>query len=266
MIMKNVLLKGTMCLAMLATSTGCFAQEKTSVNASFECYVRSDAANADKSFGTDAAKTEIINGTNKFYTMMTFAATQPNVGNRVKSATLRLVTYGFTGDNNVDLYAYDPAKVTVKPTYNTAKADIEEAMGKKAVGTFAMKGRKGMTIIHKNNTTTAYQNVAAWTNTIDLTDFMRGQTEKSVALLLAKQKYEENNAYCRTWTAHLAADQTMATTGTVIRKGDLVPLLTVEYESVYTLTVTDAKAATLVLPYDAKIPTGMRLIFPVLGV
>ena len=65
MIMKNVLLKGTMCLAMLATSTGCFAQEKTSVNASFECYVRSDAANADKSFGTDAAKTEIINGTNK---------------------------------------------------------------------------------------------------------------------------------------------------------------------------------------------------------
>lgn len=95
---------------------------------------------------------------------------------------------------------------------------------------------------------------------------MRGQTEKSVALLLAKQKYEENNAYCRTWTAHLAADQTMATTGTVIRKGDLVPLLTVEYESVYTLTVTDAKAATLVLPYDAKIPTGMCLIFPVLGV
>lgn len=92
--MKNVLLKGTMCLAMLATSTGCFAQEKTSVNTSFECYVRSDAANADKSFGTDAAKTEIINGTNKFYTMMTFAATQPNVGNRVKSATLRLVTYG----------------------------------------------------------------------------------------------------------------------------------------------------------------------------
>ena len=75
-------------------------------------------------------------------------------------------------------------------------------MGKKAVGTFSMKGRKGMTIIHKNNTTTAYQNVAAWTNTIDLTDFMRGQTEKSVALLLAKQKYEENNAYCRTWTAH----------------------------------------------------------------
>ena len=46
--MKNVLLKGTMCLAMLATSTGCFAQEKTSVNASFECYVRSDAANAAK--------------------------------------------------------------------------------------------------------------------------------------------------------------------------------------------------------------------------
>ena len=82
------------------------------------------------------------------------------------------------------------------------------------------------------------------------------------------QRYEQTRKlqWYKRGVAYLAADQTMATTGTVIRKGDLVPLLTVEYESVYTLTVTDAKAATLVLPYDAKIPTGMRLIFPVLGV
>lgn len=256
--MKNVLLKGTMCLAMLATSMSSFAQETKSVNASFECYVRSDATNAGKSWRTDAAKTEMVNGTNKFYTMMTFAAAQPNVGNRVKSATLRLVTYGYTGDNNVDVYAYDPAKVTEKTTYTTAQADIVTAMGKNAVATFAMKGRKGMTIIHRNNTAAAYQNVAAWTNSIDLTSFMRNQQEKNVAFLLAKQKYEENNAYCRTWTAHLAADQTMATTGTVISKEDLIPLLTIEYESVYTLKVTDAKAATLVLPYDAKIPEGVK--------
>jgi len=256
--MKNVLLKGTMCLAMLATSMSCFAQESTSVKASFECYVRSDAANAGKSWRTDAAKTEMVNGTNKFYSMMTFAAGQPNVGNRVKSASLRLVTYGYTSDNNIDIYAYDPAKVNEKTTYTTAQADIETAMGKNAIATFAMKGRKGMTIIHKNNTTSAYQNVAAWTNTIDLTDFMRSQTEENVALLLAKQKYEENNAYCRTWTAHLTADQTMATTGTVISKEDLIPLLTIEYESVYTLKVTDAKAATLVLPYDAKISEGVK--------
>lgn len=256
--MKNVLLKGTMCLAMVAMAMNGFAQEPTSAKASFECYVRSDAANADKSFRNDAAKTEIINGTNKFYTMMTFAAAQPNVGNRVKSATLRLVTYGFTGDNNVDIYGYDPAKVTAKTTYNTAKDDIEAAMGKDKVAAFAMKGKKGMTIIHRNNTTVAYQNVAAWTNTIDLTDFMRSQQAANVAFLFAKQKYEENNAYCRTWSAHLSADQTMATTSAVISKEDLVPLLNIEYESVYTLKVTDAKAATLVLPYDAKIPTGVK--------
>ena len=98
-----------------------------------------------------------------------------------------------------------------------------------------------------------YKEINAWTNTLDFTDFVKGLDTNTFSILLDKP----NNTAQTLFFTKDAKDFTNTKDETLsFSKDDLVPQLTVDYAlASHTLQVTDAGAATLVLPYNCLLYT-----------
>ena len=195
-------------------------------------------------------------GDTDFVGLMSFSLPAEVLGsnNEVKSASLRLVTERTKGSRTFSLYKYvDFAENT---NYKTEEEKLAAARTEaNLIGTYSAKGQ-GNKSFPLDAVSDDFKTVDAWTNTIDLTDYVKGLDTNSFAFLIE----HTNSADQLMFYTKETDDVTNAKDATLVfKKEDLVPQLTVVYtKKTYNLSVTEAGAATLVLPYETEIPEGVK--------
>lgn len=231
------------------------ADQKTDVSLpTADTWVRKDAAN--NNYGGKPTMELKSQGNTDFVGLMSFSLPAEVLGanNEVKSATLRLVTERPKGSREFRLYKYvDFAENT---NYKTEEGNLAAARTEaNLIGTYSAKGQGGKSFPN-DAVSDEFKTVDAWTNTIDLTDYVKELDTNSFAFLIEHTNSAEQLIFYTKETDDVtnAKDATL-----VFKKEDLVPQLTVVYtKNTYNLSVTDAGAATLVLPYETEIPEGVK--------
>lgn len=231
------------------------ADQKTDVSLpTADTWIRKDAAT--NNYGSKSTMELKSQGDTDFVGLMSFSLPAEVLGanNEVKSATLRLVTERPKGSREFSLYKYvDFAENT---NYKTEEGNLAAARTEaNLIGTYSAKGQGGKSFPN-DAVSDEFKTVDAWTNTIDLTDYVKGLDTNSFAFLIE----HTNSADQLMFYTKETDDVTNAKDATLVfKKEDLVPQLTVVYtKKTYNLSVTDAGAATLVLPYETEIPEGVK--------
>lgn len=231
------------------------ADQKTDVSLpTADTWVRKDAAN--NNYGSKTTMELKSLGNTDFVGLMSFSLPAEVLGanNEVKSASLRLVTERTKGSRTFSLYKYvDFAENT---NYKTEEENLAAARTEaNLIGTYSAKGQ-GNKSFPNDAVSDDFKTVDAWTNTIDLTDYVKGLDTNSFAFLIE----HTNSADQLMFYTKETDDVTNAKDATLVfKKEDLVPQLTVVYtKKTYNLSVTEAGAATLVLPYETEIPEGVK--------
>lgn len=231
------------------------ADQKTDVSLpTADTWVRKDAAN--NNYGSKTTMELKSLGNTDFVGLMSFSLPAEVLGanNEVKSASLRLVTERTKGSRTFSLYKYvDFAENT---NYKTEEENLAAARTEaNLIGTYSAKGQ-GNKSFPNDAVSDDFKTVDAWTNTIDLTDYVKGLDTNSFAFLIE----HTNSADQLMFYTKETDDVTNAKDATLVfKKEDLVPQLTVVYtKKTYNLSVTEASAATLVLPYETEIPEGVK--------
>lgn len=231
------------------------ADQKTDVSLpTADTWIRKDAAT--NNYGSKATMELKSQGNTDFVGLMSFSLPAEVLGanNEVKSATLRLVTERPKGSRTFSLYKYvDFAENT---NYKTEEENLAAARTEaNLIGTYSAKGQGGKSFPN-DAVSDEFKTVDAWTNTIDLTDYVKELDTNSFAFLIEHTNSAEQLIFYTKETDDVtnAKDVTL-----VFKKEDLVPQLTVVYtKNTYNLSVTEAGAATLVLPYETEIPEGVK--------
>lgn len=171
----------------------------------------------------------------------------------INKATLRLVSERAKGSRTINVYKYTSFEENT--IYDNESTNIASARtADNLICSFEAVGQDASIAVDalKNE----YKEINAWTNTLDFTDFVKGLDTNTFSILLDKP----NNTAQTLFFTKDAKDFTNTKDETLsFSKDDLVPQLTVDYAlASHTLQVTDAGAATLVLPYETEIPEGVK--------
>lgn len=231
------------------------ADQKTDVSLpTADTWIRKDAAT--NNYGSKTTMELKSQGDTDFVGLMSFNLPAEVLGSNydVKSASLRLVTERPKGSRTFSLYKYvDFAENT---NYKTEEGNLAAARTEaNLIGTYSAKGQGGKSFPN-DAVSDEFKTVDAWTNTIDLTDYVKGLDTNSFAFLIEHTNSADQLMFYTKETDNVtnAKDATL-----VFKKEDLVPQLTVVYtKKTYNLKVSDAGAATLVLPYEAEIPENVK--------
>ena len=176
----------------------------------------------------------------------------------VNSVNMRIVTRVFKGDNSMNVYAYQ-GDVANNLTYTNAMDAVADTRSAGVVTTFKAAGQWNWAIdtdvdkLEEGNKT-----IDKWQNNINLTPFLDKVLAENNTINLMIESAKRDNKSTRFFSSEQGninnADGSLR-----ISKDDLVPQLTVDYAlATHTLSVTDAGAATLVLPYETEIPEGVK--------
>jgi len=246
------MLLGSLMLAMCATSAVADDITKTETTVA-DTWVRSDK---DANNGSTNAVEFWTDGTSKwFYGLLGFSL--PGSNYTITSAQLRLTTERVKGDAGIIVYGYnnDFAEST---TYSKEKNYIAAALNQQ-ITTFNVKyGIKGKTPGY-DQIDVKYKDLESWQNTIDLTNYANSLGTTRMNIMVGKSKTENQPTKFYTKEAKDVTVSLSDGTTTTWATADLLPQLTLVYTlASHALTVTDAGAATLVLPYEATIPEGVK--------
>ena len=249
---QKVMLLGSLMLAMCATSAVADDITKTETTVA-DTWVRSDK---DANNGSTNAVEFWTDGTSKwFYGLLGFSL--PGSNYTITSAQLRLTTERVKGDAGIIVYGYnnDFAEST---TYSKEKNYIAAALNQQ-ITTFNVKyGIKGKTPGY-DQIDVKYKDLESWQNTIDLTNYANSLGTTRMNIMVGKSKTENQPTKFYTKEAKDVTVSLSDGTTTTWATADLLPQLTLVYTlASHALTVTDAGAATLVLPYEATIPEGVK--------
>ena len=196
-------------------------------------------------------------GTADFVGLLSFALPKElHYSNYVASnANLRLVTRGLgKGGNNVNVFEFGGA-FDEKSLYSDLEADIKDARSTSVLASFQAKGQKNKAISDKG-LSADYTKIENWVNNINLTDVVNSMLDSQLNLMI--ESADKDGLSTKIFSKDVK-DVTCQTTNEVLSANDLKPQLTVDYAlATHTLSVTDASAATLVLPYETEIPEGVK--------
>lgn len=239
----------------LGYGTLMYARPDTKLGASADTYVRKNNTSNHGSETTMEIYTYDTNDAD-FVGLLSFDLPNDSFakGRTVKSALLRLVTERFKGDATLAVYAYGH-DVEESTTYAGETDYISAARATTPVATVSLTGIKGISVVSDTISDSTYLDIAAWTNAIDLTTYIDTLTSSKLRLMLAKT---QNENFATKIFTHDAADISNSKANFTVESADLVPQLTIEYEDGYVLHVTAAGASTLVLPFTALIPQGVK--------
>lgn len=224
--MKKILLNGLFCIALASVAMPGMAQgEKTDVSTSIaDTWVRKDAAN--NNYGSKTTMELKTKDNTDFVGLISFLfpAEASSDKYEIKSATLRLVTERPKGSRTFCIYKYvDFAENT---NYKTEKDKLATARTEaNLVGTYTAKGQGGKAFPY-DAVSDDYKTVEAWTNNIDLTDFVKSLDTNSFALMIE----HTNSADQLMFYTKETDDVTNAKDATLVfKKEDLIPQLTIVY-------------------------------------
>ncbi len=176
----------------------------------------------------------------------------------VSNANLRLVTKRIKGDRMVNVYKYDVFEENT--VYETESEKVAGSMVEaNLLTTFKVEGKADADITSDEIVNTQFSNIDKWTTNVDMTEAVKGLSDTKFNILLAKQKDEAKSTQIFTKDAKDFENTKNTDTPIAFAAADLVPQLTVDYAlATHTLKVTEAGAATLVLPYETDIPEGVK--------
>lgn len=226
-----------------------------------DTFVRNTAT--DKAYGTSSNIEVQSNSdlTNDFVGLLSFQLPEDIKYSNyvVNSVNMRIVTRVFKGDNSMNVYAYQ-GDVTNNLTYTNARTAVADTRSAGVVTTFKAAGQWNWAIdsdvdkLEEENKT-----IDKWQNYINLTPFLDKVLAKNNTINLMIESAKRDNKSTRFFSSEQGDITNKADGSLRISKDDLVPQLTVDYAlASHTLQVTEAGAATLVLPYETEIPEGVK--------
>lgn len=195
--------------------------------------------------------------TSDFVGLMAFNIPSAALGH-ITSANLRLVTNMCKGSTAMNLRTYNNA-FAEGTIYANETSYINQARQTTPVTFNVALGRRTFSL--SADDITGYNDLSLWTNNVDVTSLLQLAQSSSVQLMLevATSNDLKNEFFTKDATDVINAKNTSYT----YAAADLVPQLTITYTSgttvnTYTVSMTDAQAATLTLPFDAKLPDGVK--------
>lgn len=261
--MNNFLLRGLLSATVCLVASGALAQttvsEETSVKHDVSLPTADTYVRADKNVNYGSNTTMEIRSTEDrntdFVGLMSFAMPKEVVYSNyvITKATLRLVSERVKSSRNIDVYKYTSFEENTN--YKNESKNIASARtADNLICSFSAVGQNAS--IAADVLKDEYKEINAWTNTLDFTDFVKSLDTNTFSILLDKP----NNTAQTLFFTKEATDFTNKNDANIsFSKNDLVPQLTVDYAlATHTLSVTDAGAATLVLPYETEIPEGVK--------
>lgn len=187
-------------LTLVFTADATSSTEKISPIAS--TFVRNNAAN--NNYGNTQnmeifwmnGDTEGSRGT-QFYGLMSFN----NLPNELSSseyelteASLRLVNYMVKGDRNMEIYEYPDQISQMDAKWSNTETGIASALKTNPIAEYEAKGQGGISMTDRG-LSDDYKTADAWTNYIDLTQYLKNREDKSkFSILLSKRDAVTNNA------------------------------------------------------------------------
>lgn len=261
--MNNILLRGILGATMFLVASGALAQTTVTENNGVKHNVSQPTADtyvrADKNDNNGSNATMEIWSSNDrakdFVGLMSFTMPKEVAYSNyvINKATLRLVAERVKSSRKIDVYKYTSFEENTN--YTKESANIKSARtADNLICSFQAVGQNASIV--SDNLNDAYKDIKAWTNNLDLTDFVKNLGTNTFSILLDKP----NNTNQTMFFTKEATDFTNKKDANIsFSKADLVPQLTVDYAlATHTLSVTVAGAATLVLPYEAEIPENVK--------
>lgn len=266
--MNNFLLRGLLSATVCLVASGALAQTTVSEETSAkhdvllptaDTYVRKGYTKLDLG-GKDVMELNSNKeGTVDFVGLLSFALPEElHYSNYVASnANLRLVTRSLgKGGNNVNVFKFG-GTFDEKSLYSDPymEADIKAARSTNVLASFLAKGQKNKAISDKG-LSADYTKLENWVNSINLTDVVNSMLDSQLNLMIVSA--DKDGLSTKIFSKDVK-DVTCQTTNVVLSANDLKPQLTIDYAlATHTLKVTEAGAATLVLPYETEIPEGVK--------
>lgn len=268
--MNNFLLRGLLSATVCLVAGSAFAQttvsEETSVKhdvslPTADTYVRNTATG--KAYGTNPT-IEVQSSSDlktDFVGLLSFQLPEDIKYSNyvVNNVNMRIVTRVFKGDSNMNVYAYQ-GDVANNLTYTNAKTAVADARSAGVVTTFKAAGQWNWAIdsdvdkLEEGNKT-----IDKWQNYINLTPFLDKVLAENNTINLMIESAKRDGKSTKFFSREQGDITNKADGSLRISKDDLVPQLTVDYAlATHTLKVTEAGAATLVLPYETEIPEGVK--------
>lgn len=253
--MKQHLLHALALTAMTFCSTIVMAQ--TTVGSTVDTYVRKANTAAHGSEKQIEIQTSTAKNTD-FVALFSFAMPSTPAGQKIKSATLRLVTERIKGNAYVNVYAFKGDVANDSKYENLADA-IAEARQNDSLTAVKLNGQWNVAVDADKKVDASHMTVDAWTTTIDLTDYAKSLADgEEMKLMVTKQKDEASSTkFFATETPDITVTQTDGTTATFVA-ADLVPQLTLEYEEDNGQVTADASADTWVRSDNSKSNNGAQ--------
>ena len=230
-----------------------------------DTFVRNTAT--DKAYGTNSNIEVQSNSdlTNDFVGLLSFQLPEDIKYSNyvVNSVNMRIVTRVFKGDNSMNVYAYQ-GDVANNLTYTNAKAAVADTRSAGVVTTFKAAGQWNWAIDGKDdgdykNITDENKTIDKWQNNINLTPYLDNVLADNNTINLMIESAKRDNKSTKFFSSEQGDVKNTADGSLRFSKDDLVPQLTVNYAlATHTLKVTEAGAATLVLPYETEIPENVK--------
>lgn len=261
--MNNFLLRGLLSATVCLVAGSAFAQttvsEETSVKHDVSLPTADTYVRADKNVNYGSNTTMEIRSTEDrktdFVGLMSFAMPKEVAYSNyvITKATLRLVAERVKSSRKIDVYKYTSFEENTN--YKNESTNIASARtADNLICSFSAVGQNAS--IAADVLKDEYKEINAWTNTLDFTDFVKSLGTNTFSILLDKPNNKEQTMF---FTKEATDFTNKKDANISFSKDDLVPQLTVNYAlATHTLKVTEAGAATLVLPYEAEIPEGVK--------
>ena len=229
--MKKNLLKGMMSMAFAMLAMGAFAQETVTVLPTADTWIRlnnktnqATAVNMELQTYTntaDATKSVSMLGLMAFDVPAEALASDATI----TKATLRLVTKRLKGNRKVNIYKYsnfEENTIYEKETDKVASAMVADNL----LASFDAQGKSNADLT--SDALGDYTTAEKWTSDVDVTEAVKGLTDGSFAILLAKDKDEAKSTQIFTKDAKDVTNSKDASV--TFAAADLVPQLTIVYE------------------------------------
>lgn len=177
-----------------------------------------------------------------FLGLMAFELPEAALSNEyeIESATLRLVTERVKGSKELKIYAY-PDEFAENTVYATEETKVTTALSASPIATISsLKGSSKA--MGSDALDDGYKTVDAWTNTVDVTEYVKTLTDKTFGILLQPgNNANSNKIYTREITDVTNAKDASVT----FAAADLKPLLTVVCKKRPAVSVSTSETANI---------------------
>ncbi len=168
--------------------------------------------------------------TNQFYGLMSFRLPSEIVDgtHEVTSARLRLVCVQNKGDRAMSIYRYPSTFDEANAIWNTEENNVKEALASEPIAEFSINGQ-GTKSLGDGGISETYRKAEAWTNYIDLTDYLKANPADLNILISKKNLHNESMRIATRETGDIENTKTDAANPFTFKAEDLKPCLYITY-------------------------------------